>query len=97
MIVIKGVRTVNWLKGGKMSDGWITDELVTAELGDKRLNERFGSILEAFAERPTASIPAALGGCAELEASYRFFDNGKVTPQKILKPHYDAAAQHCVA
>ena len=86
-----------------MSDSWIKDELVTAELGDKRLNERFAVILDAFAERPNVSIPtaagsgAATGGHAEIEAAYRFFDNDKVTPEKILKPHYDATAKRCAA
>ena len=70
-----------------MSDGWIAEELVTVDLGEKRLNERFEVILEAFAERPNVSIPAAVGGGhAESEASYRFFDNEKVTPEKILNP-----------
>ncbi len=41
------------------------------------------------------NIPAALGGRAELEAAYRFFDNEKVTPEKILKPHVDATVKRC--
>lgn len=80
-----------------MCESWLTEELATAQLDDQRLNERFAGILQAFAERPNASIPAALGGRAELEASYRFFDNEKVTPQKLLKPHYDATRKRCAA
>lgn len=78
-----------------MSNEWVKDELETTELGDKRLNERFEGILQAFAERPNASIPAALGGRNELEAAYHFFDNDKVTPEKILKPHIDATFKRC--
>jgi hypothetical protein len=86
---------------------WLTKELETADLEDKRLNERFTEILEAFANSPNASIPAALGGRAELKAAYRFFDNetlsvatrksdsGKVTPKKLLAPHFNATAQRC--
>jgi hypothetical protein len=57
--------------------------LSTAALDDKRLNERFAEILEAFGNRPTASIPAAPGGRAELKAAYRFFDNEKPLPKLL--------------
>lgn len=78
-----------------MSEKWHKEELETAELGDKRLNERFENILEALAARPNVSLPAAMGGRAELEAAYRFCDNEKVTPEKILKPHRDATVKRC--
>jgi hypothetical protein len=78
-----------------MSNPWHKEELETADLGDKRLNERFENILEAFAGQPHASIPATLGGHAELEATYRFFDNEKITPEKLLAPHFDATIQRC--
>ena len=74
---------------------WFTEELETTKLGDKRLNERFSQILEAFGNSPHASIPAALGGRAELEAAYRFFDNDKVTPEKLLASHFDATIKRC--
>jgi hypothetical protein len=35
------------------------------------------------------SIPAACGGRAEMEAAYRFFDNDKVTFDRVLRPHMD--------
>ena len=78
-----------------MSQTWCQEELETADLGDQRLNERFGQILESLALCPTASIPAALGGHAELEAAYRFCDNNKVTPEKILQPHFHATTKRC--
>ena len=80
-----------------MPTPWITTELDTAHLDDKRLNKRFEEILEAFVNSPHASIPAALGGRNELEATYRFFDNEKVTPTKLLAPHFDATAKRCQA
>ena len=95
MVIDKGGQIVNLQKGVKMSDGWHKEELETADLGDQRLNERFEDILEAFAAQPQASIPAALGGQAELEAAYRFCDNEKVTPQKILQPHRHATTKRC--
>jgi len=78
-----------------MSAPWFTEELKTASLDDKRLNERFAEILASFGNSPNASIPAALGGRAELKAAYRFFDNEKVTPETLLPPHFQATAKRC--
>jgi len=66
---------------------WAIEEMTTAELEDKRLNARLTAVLSALGERPTASIPAACGGFNEMTAAYRFFDNEKVTWEKILAPH----------
>jgi hypothetical protein len=74
---------------------WFKEELKTTTLGDARLDERLPHILEAFGNHPHASLSAALGGRAELEAAYRFVDNKKVTPAKILQGHYDATLQRC--
>ncbi len=38
-----------------MAETWFKDELETAELGDKRLNERFADVLHALTDRPHAS------------------------------------------
>ena len=43
---------------------WVEDEVKTANLNDKRLNERLADVLSQLAARPTASIPAACGGRA---------------------------------
>ncbi len=66
---------------------WAKDEVETADLGDERLNGRFQLLLSALGARPNLSIPAACGGRAEMEAAYRFFDNDKVTFDKVLGPH----------
>jgi hypothetical protein len=79
-----------------MPQTWITEELKTIQLGDQRLNERLGILLEAFADRPNLSIPAACGGRNELEAAYRFCDNDHVTHEQILQTHYDATRKRCV-
>jgi hypothetical protein len=78
-----------------LSTPWFSEELTTANLNDKRLNELYGAILESFGNSPNASIPAALGGRAELKAAYRFFDNEKVTPETLLAPHFDATIKRC--
>jgi Transposase DNA-binding/Transposase Tn5 dimerisation domain len=69
---------------------WVWDEMATADLKDKRLNDRLREVLSQLAARPTASIPGACGGHAEMTAAYRFFDNEKATWPAILSPHVEA-------
>lgn len=69
---------------------WVRDELSTCDLGDARLDQRYGKLLDRFESKPSLSIPAACRGRAEMEAAYRFFDNAKVTPARVLQPHRDA-------
>jgi hypothetical protein len=68
----------------------LSDELAGCEFGDVRLNNRAKSLADALSQRPNVSIPAALHSKADIEACYRFFNNKKVTPEKILKPHIEA-------
>jgi Transposase DNA-binding/Transposase Tn5 dimerisation domain/Transposase DDE domain len=76
---------------------WAIEEMEPADLGDKRLNRRLAQILSHFADRPTASIPAACGGHAEMTAAYRFFDNDKVTFAKTLQPHIEHTLERVAA
>ena len=72
---------------------WVLDEMKTADLKDKRLNNRLREVLSQLGGHPTASIPAACGGHAEMTAAYRLFDNEKATFEGILQPHADATRQ----
>lgn len=72
---------------------WAMEEAKTVDLGDARLNSRFELLLSAIGNRPNLSIPAACGGRAEMEAAYRFFDNDKVTFDKVLEPHFARSVQ----
>lgn len=76
---------------------WARDEMKTADLEDKRLNERLCKVLSALGERPTASIPAACGGLPEMTAAYRLFDNEKVTYERILAPHAERTRERIAA
>jgi Transposase DNA-binding/Transposase Tn5 dimerisation domain len=76
-----------------MLSPWVIEEMKTADLNDKRLNERLNVLLTQLSERPTASIPAACGGHAEMTAAYRFFDNEKATFDNILLPHVQATRE----
>jgi hypothetical protein len=62
----------------------------SVDLGDKRLDKRLKSVLAQLAGQPTASIPAACGGNAEMTAAYRLFENDKVDFDHVLRPHIEA-------
>lgn len=66
---------------------WVVEELRTSDLGDRRLDKRLVQLADKASRKPTLSIPAGCEGWAETIAAYRFFDNGKVTFEKILEPH----------
>jgi len=72
---------------------WAKEEMEEAVWEDERLNERLTRLLSDFGERPQMSIPAACGGHSETVAAYRFFDNERVTPEKILQPHFERTRQ----
>lgn len=76
-----------------MIEPWALEESATADIGDKRLDERMAILLSALGDRPNLSIPAACGGRAEMAAAYRFFDNDKVSFDTVLQPHRDQTLQ----
>jgi len=75
----------------------ISLELEGIDLGDKRLNERSKTIIESLAADTQASINSACDGWTETQAAYRFFDNRRVSPEGILKPHYEATRKRIKA
>ena len=76
---------------------WVRDEVARAEFGDKRLDKRFAILLSDLGDRPILSIPAACGGRAEMKAAYRFFDNDKVTFEKVIEPHISQTKERMAA
>ena len=78
-------------KASTLENPWVKDELDSIQLGDERLDDRAGIVLDRLASRPTVSIPAACRGWAETQAAYRFFDNEAVTDAAVLAPHREAA------
>lgn len=70
-----------------MIAAWAEEEVVGVGFGDERLDERVAILLSDLGSRPNLSIPAACAGRAEMQAAYRFFDNDKVTFDKVLAPH----------
>jgi hypothetical protein len=68
----------------------VVDELGGADLGDTRLTKRLATIAERIGDAPGESFPKLARSDAELEATYRFLNNPKVTPDAILAPHFRA-------
>ena len=69
------------------SQQWIQTELSSLDIGDCRLNQRCISILNSFWATPNASIPQATISWKNTKGAYRFLNNKKATPEKILTPH----------
>jgi hypothetical protein len=76
-----------------MIAAWASAEMDVVHLGDKRLDKRAASLLSTLGSRPNLSIPAACKGRAEIKAAYGFFDNEKVTFDKVLQPHSECTRQ----
>ena len=66
---------------------WCLDEFADVELKDARLNRRCGELAAQLSTQPGGSINRACEDWADTKAAYRFFDNEKVTPEELVKPH----------
>lgn len=65
------------------------EEVRGVDLGDARLERRFGLLMEMMARAPSQSFPHASGDSdAALEATYRFFNNESVSPEALWAPHH---------
>jgi hypothetical protein len=76
---------------------WVVEEMSTVHLGDKRLQKRLLVILQRMFNSPVASLKAACRGWAESIATYRFFDNERITEAALLEPHREATLQRVQA
>jgi hypothetical protein len=66
----------------------VVDEFAAIDFNDERLTKRLCKVAELVSDCPHVSLPAAAaGGRADLEGAYRFFNNSKVTPERILSTH----------
>jgi hypothetical protein len=75
----------------------IREEMAAAEFGDERLRKRLVRLVERVVTKPDASFPMLAPDDAALEATYRFFGNAEVTPERILKPHLQATKSRATA
>lgn len=66
---------------------WAVEEFAHVELKDGRLTWRCQELATVLAQQPDMPINQACEDWADTKAAYRFFDNKKVTPERILAPH----------
>jgi hypothetical protein len=73
---------------------WAETEFSRACLPDQRLIKRLVIVASDFLDNINSSIPFACGGdWAKTKATYRFFDNESVTPDRILSSHQVATIE----
>lgn len=65
----------------------LSNEYVGGKFGDGRLSRRLVDLAARLASDPEASFPVATESDANLEGTYRFLNNERVTPERILAPH----------
>ena len=68
-------------------ESWAVEEFVQVDLKDIRLNHRCQKVADALGRQPAAPINQASEDWADSKAAYRFMDNAKVAPDKVLSPH----------
>jgi len=71
----------------------LISEFSGCNLGDKRLDKRLVSIVNAIIKSPEKSFPEVFGNSAELEGFYRFVENHYVIPENILEHHKKATLE----
>jgi len=72
-------------------DPWVFRELGLALFGDARLTARALRLASDLAAHPDLALSSIYrSDWAGLKAGYRFLDNPKVTPKKLLAPHQAA-------
>ncbi|HEY9829500.1 MAG TPA: transposase [Stenomitos sp.] len=69
---------------------WASEELKTANLGDKRRNQRLIKIVEDLSAMPIASVTQAARDGAAVQGIYEFWGNVRVESNEILAAHRDS-------
>jgi hypothetical protein len=73
----------------------LPDEFEGIDLPDARLADRLKLIASAVERCPGEAFPVAFGRVAELEGSYRFFNNERVDATRLFTSHFGATAARC--
>ncbi len=61
-----------------------------SHLGDQRLNKRYSQICKQLSNDISSSIPANHADRDQSKATYRFFSNAKISPDKLIAGHVSA-------
>jgi len=75
---------------------WAGQVAVAADLPDLRLQSRLTAILVDVLEKPSASIPQAAGNWGQTKATYRFYDNSRVTTAALQQGFTTQTARQCL-
>ena len=73
---------------------WAQATFGEVRLGDARRAERAVKRAEALAREPEGSLPKQVGKRKEVQAAYRFLQNGKVSYEELLRPHVQQTRTH---
>jgi hypothetical protein len=66
---------------------WVIKEFSNAPLADDRLIKRLTMIAEVLFTNPECTIPRAFKSHSAISATYRFFNNPRITPEALLMSH----------
>jgi hypothetical protein len=72
---------------------FVEQEFAAIDLGDKRRETRFRSLMDQLLQSPIKSIKSACRGWSECMAAYRLLNNPVLTPEAIFAPHREALLQ----
>jgi hypothetical protein len=70
-------------------------EFSAVDFGDRRLDQRFRTVVAACVRRPGASFPEACGDDAELHGAYDFMAHDRSTPNAMLNAHRERTLLRC--
>jgi hypothetical protein len=76
---------------GDDSANWANEEFEGIAIGDVRLDKRLRKLFDRLSKNPEAFINQACEDWKDTKAAYRFFDNERVTEEKILSGHRQRA------
>lgn len=71
----------------------LASEADHADLGDERLDERLGSMIEMMGRQPDVDFPEASEDANELQDAYRFIRNERTSFEKVAQPHFVGTAE----
>jgi hypothetical protein len=75
----------------------VEEEYRGGDLGDERRDARLVRIGQRLEDEPSRGLPTLMGSDAELEAFYRFINNGAFDAEDILEPHVRRTLERCRA
>jgi hypothetical protein len=81
---------------GQITTGELAAEVGSGNFDDERLNLRLRNLVGRLSVDPSRSLPRIFDS-AGLEGAYRFFSNHRVTPELILRPHWEATRKRSEA